>query len=334
MRCVTGFVMIAAIGFAAMGENVEVISKSRHEGVLLSFLQTLPVARSSQNHFFINDSEHFVVTSDIQTAETRKLTERLEAGYSRFYIYFRNIGFELRPSSETLAWLCFSNEKYFELYSSWADHQNLLRLGGYYSAKTNRVAILTAPSRETVVRKIYPSGSPAMVSPFTPVGDHEDMEAIKLMHELAHQLAFNAGLQKRGAMYPLWISEGISTAYESTLSDVSQYARCRLLKEMKVQNRLIPLSEFITLCHLPDDTELEKDLYAQAWGFFRFLSQNQIPRLKAYLKAFCNMEFGWRASSSIAAEFINTFGPIQSLQKSWIEFIDSLPEEELIDPGI
>ena len=141
------------------------------------------------------------------------------------------------------------------------------------------------------------------------------------MHEAAHQLAFNAGLQKRGVMYPVWVSEGLATMFEAGAPESFDSIRCRRLDEMRKNKRLFRLEEFVAITRLPADAERQKDFYAQAWGLFRFLSDYHNESLKNYFSRLYKLEPGPRSKHALNSEFVNAFGSIDKMNKSWLDFL-------------
>ncbi len=146
------------------------------------------------------------------------------------------------------------------------------------------------------------------------------------MHEAAHQLSFNTGLQKRNVMYPLWVSEGLATSFETSFSGSCDTARINRLIEMQKNHRLCKLSEFVSITTLPSDAEAQKDFYAQACGFFEFLSQNHKDNLTKYFASLYGLKTGPRTKKALYKEFIASFGPMNEMEKSFLDYVNSLPE--------
>jgi len=289
-------------------------------------------ALSVTRSFFVAETEHFSVAHDSQLAEAHRIADLLERAYQKFYAFFQNQGFTLQPSEERLAWICFCDRDCFGRYSVWADRRDLSRLAGYYSAKTNRVAVLTPlPPPPVPNAKSLDSYNPALIAPLSADLAGEPVESLKYSHELAHQLAFNSGLQKRRVMYPLWVSEGIATALEAACDREFKPLRGRRLAQMGKESRLIPLPHFVSTTRLPGDSRIEQDLYAQAWGLFHFLSTHRLPELKIYLRSFHHLEPRRRSPEELHREFLAAFGSIPLLENAWKEFVFSLPEDSSRD---
>lgn len=263
-------------------------------------------------------TDHFCVAHDAGSVEAIRLAGRLEYAFEHFRLFFEQFGFELQAPRERLSWISFTDRDDFSHYAKRADSMDLSRLSGYYSAKTNRVVIVGTPLKTPLsvqrAATVDTAGDIAAMA-----GDDDPNHFVKISHELAHQLAFNTGLQKRGVMYPIWVSEGLATQYETKLSycQSSNTARSSRLSEMRTYGRLIPLEELIVATRLPAQQYLCEDLYAEAWGFFNFLLEKHPQQLKQYLSTLYNGKSGFRDSGILGQEFMECFGPVDQLRSEW-----------------
>jgi hypothetical protein len=220
-------------------------------------------------------------------------------------------------------------------------------LDGYYSTLTNRVAIVQ-PNRpmfalgedhsllegQPRVPALSQSGSGQGILPM-PAGG---LDITRLTHELAHQLAFNSGLQKRSVMYPLWISEGLATNFEFVGSATASLERCHIVRcksvlEMRASGELIPLRQFVVQASVPGDACLGRQCYAQAWAFFQYILTEPAEGLRLYLRELAQQPPGRRDSSVMLREFTMAFGPPDALAGSWHAFLDSQEQHLLADPN-
>ena len=85
------------------------------------------------------------------------------------------------------------------------------------------------------------------------------------------QLAFNTGVQTRGVMYPLWVSEGLATNLEADgagglgLGRDNPGRRERLLRA-RAEGRLVPIADFLTLTRVPPHDGAAHDDGASEYG--------------------------------------------------------------------
>ncbi len=275
-------------------------------------------------------SSNFRIVHDADKTEAEKIAQLLEATYQQFQSTFKSRGFELRNPEDKLMWVCFSDCGRFNSYALEADGMDLSWLSGYYSAKTNVVAIIkpheVAKWQDNQQEDTNRDFNGDILAITSVPGAHPD--AVKIMHEAAHQFAFNTGLQKRRVMYPLWLSEGLATSFEGGQIFGSDDIRMGRLAEMYHQGRLVPLNEFVTMTRLPAEARLHKDIYAQAYGLFNFLCKRHSGELKNYLAEMYKLEPGWRSTQVLHREFVSVFGPIDELENSWRQFILSLCDIE------
>jgi hypothetical protein len=266
---------------------------------------------------------HFIVAHAAGASEAQALAEMLEHAHSHFRLSFEQMGFELATPETRLSWISFADSEDYAAYARRADRSDMSWLNGYYSARTNRVAILGPHVFKDPGAKGGPapaaSGQPGTIAGMA--GDDVPEPFMKIAHELAHQLAFNSGLQKRGVMYPLWVSEGLATRYETEVFGTLNRARARRLAALRDHGRLMDLDELIGLTRLPASLERCEDIYAQAWGFFGFAAERRTEQLKAYLGRLATLRGGARPAATLAGEFIDSFGPLLSLEADWAAYL-------------
>jgi hypothetical protein len=283
-------------------------------------------------------TDHFMLVHAAGRGWADYTGQLLEKTYANFYSTFRNAGFTPRPANQRLVWVCFSQRDQFDDYALKADRMDMSWSKGYYSTRTNRVALLQRSTPGTTTAK---SGSDAATSGAgvyqvfeTTSKTNRDpfVDVANATHEAAHQLAFNSGIQKRGVMYPLWASEGMAANFEA--EDAGHFelggenaSRKRDLIEAYREGRLYSLPEFVTLNRLPfGNQQLIHDIYAEAWGFFRFLITERHSDLQKYLAALAKLEPGRRDNSTMRAEFVLAFGSVSGLEKDWQKYLAHLAD--------
>ncbi len=270
-------------------------------------------------------TEHFSLISSPDPAESEKIAHLLELAYDHFGALFGGYQFELRTPPEKLRWVVFATGDSFNRYAIETEGWDLSWLTGYYSAKTNTVAIVTPQKASEWQVRVQSSQAHDIIA----CPPDAETALVQLVHEAAHQLSFNTGLQKRKVLYPIWASEGLAMFFErSLLSDYSESSyysgvRARRLVQLHRQRQLIRLEEFISVSRLHDATRAI-DVYAQAWGLFQFLCEHRTDALRAYLSSLHELEPGWRDERTLAHEFIETFGSPDQLDRQWQRFLEEL----------
>ncbi len=290
--------------------------------------------------FLTHQTDHFAVVYTSDTTWAREAGTLLEGTRTKFYDSLRQAGFSLGQSREPLVWICFNSRDDFSDYAREVDRVDMSWLEGYYSARTNRVALTprhdprdrqAGVTRQATRKNFAPLDSTDVsASVDTPVRSATIIDVRRAIHEAGHQLAFNSGLQKRGVMYPFWVSEGLATNFEADSLEALEFggdnpSRRRQLRRVTSGDRLIDLEEFVGFTRLvPGNGHEPRDVYAQAWGLFNFLYNYRPAQLRQYLAALARLEPGRRSERTLRAEFEAAFGPIESIELAWRRYLQGL----------
>lgn len=286
-----------------------------------------PVAAKSSAQLNVLTTDNFRVlyTGDEQWAQdTATLIEGLRG---EFYQGFADAGFSVRPSGQPLVWMCFENHSDFVAYGRRADRTDASQIHGYYSLHTNIVAIARVGHRTVAAAPVRADLPASFVVPENIRGS---AEASRTLHEAAHQLAFNSGLQKRGVAYPLWLTEGLAMQFEPDEAGGvglgrDNPARRAGLVEMRSRGRLLPLGRLITMTQFDSASgRTDRELYAQSWGLFHFLMQARPEQMKKYMAILASMPTGRSSTRALSDAFVNSFGPPAALEAEWGRFLAAL----------
>jgi hypothetical protein len=287
--------------------------------------------------FEATTTEHFVVLHKPDATYVEEACRTLEYAYRHFYQVFAQAGFDLSRPSERLTWICFPQKSGFSKYALRVEGMDLSWLDGYYSTLTNRVAIVQPDPRIRQPEEATPSSardvhvavaahrSPQEGVLAMPAGGPR-FDVTRLTHEAAHQLSFNSGIQTRGVMYPLWVSEGLATNFEfdGPLTDGLEHcntARCKGLVEAYRAGELVPLRQFVVQTTVPPDAHVGRRYYAQAWGFFQFLLLERPENLRTYLHRMAEERTERRDANTMLTEVTQAFGAPETLELSWNAFL-------------
>ena len=287
--------------------------------------------------FQTTTTEHFVLFHEPGAGYVAGACGTLEYAYEYFYEVFSKAGFDLSRSKDRLVWICFPHKSGFSRYALRAEGMDLSWLDGYYSTLTNRVAIVQVDQRTRRREEAVPSSGSApeaaVAAPRSPregvlamPATGQQFDVTRLTHEVAHQLSFNSGIQKRGVMYPLWISEGLATNFEfdgggSAGLEHCNPARCRGLLEAYAAGELVPLRQFVAQTTVSPDSHVGRRYYAQAWGFFQFILAERSENLRVYLQHVAQDHADHRDAATMLAEFAEAFDAPDTLEESWKAFL-------------
>ncbi len=288
-------------------------------------------------------TEHFVLFHEPGAGYIAGACRTLEYAYQNFHEVFFKAGFDLSRSGDRLVWICFPRKSSFSKYALQAEGMDLSWLDGYYSTLTNRVAIVQKDQKARRPEEaVSPSGSgpgaavAASRSPREGVlampATGQEFDVTRLTHEVAHQLSFNSGIQKRGVMYPLWVSEGLATNFEfagtgSAGLEHCNVARCNGLLEAYAAGELAPLRQFVAQTTVSPDLHVGRRTYAQAWGFFQFILTEHPENLRIYLQRVSRDQPDHRDAAMMLAEFTEAFGSPDALEASWKAFLAHQAQE-------
>jgi hypothetical protein len=277
---------------------------------------------------------HFHVYHLANPADAEEICRVLEAARKQFAVTFRVLDVDLDRLGRPLVWLCFDGRATLDRYASLADGVDRLWLDSYYSMRTNRVALVRPfpgwASRPQTAASERVAAGPRSETAFPA---HQDPGAAKragfarLTHEVAHQLAFNSGLQRRGVMYPFWISEGLATNFEfDTPADLSVGAcsetRARCVVEARERGELAPLRDFVVRTSPPRDAAPSRRCYAQAWSLFAYVMRERDDELARYLQHVATRTPGRRNADVLLGEFVMAFGDPEEVERSWLADLD------------
>jgi hypothetical protein len=165
---------------------------------------------------------------------------------------------------------------------------------GYYNLITNRVTTFDLTGSAALAR---PAGRSAARAGLEILASPEAAGLVStLVHEATHQMAFNAGLHRRLAPVPLWVSEGVATFFEAP--DVASE---RGWKGIGTVNG--PRLETFLATHRAGDLEAivlgdepfrrpdqAVDAYARAWALTFYLAQTRKAAFVTYLRAIARKE--------------------------------------------
>ena len=300
---------------------------------------TLAMAEPFLGEFIqVSTTEHFAIAHEAGANYVPGAGKTLEQAYTQFYGTFSRAGFELTRSTDPFVWVCFSQQSQFNAYAMQVEGTDLSWLDGYYSTLTNRVAVVEPSPRVSEQDKTTASSGPDRWASSTATrrrredvlpmsGDTSQVDVARLTHELAHQLAFNSGLQKRGVLYPFWVSEGLATNFEFEGPMGSGFekrttARRDCLVKARAAGELVPLAQFVVQTSVPSNAAQSRRYYAQAWAFFQYLLTERSEGLRGYLHQVATLPPGRRTAKVLRREFTDAFGSPEDLESSWSTFLD------------
>ena len=217
--------------------------------------------------------------------------------YQRFRSYFTSRGFELDEPEFPMVAVVLRTRKEFDKFLR-TYHRYDSRILGYYAQRSNRI-ITYDPSEGRSQRRDWAFNS-------------------TLIHEAAHQTAFNVGIHNRFGVEPSWASEGLALLFEAKGVNNSIYYsqqkdrinkdRLRLIKHYYSKDRVSGKLEKM----VANDSLFSSDAsfaYAYAWAMTFYLSEKQPTKYFKFIAAdAARDDFSALSSKQRKAMFVKQFG--------------------------
>ena len=229
------------------------------------------------NRYTISTTEHFVVIHP--KGGTEFWAKPFERHYQGLIDYFQAHGFKTSEPEFPLIAVVLRSRKEFDLRLDKEAEYNK-NINGYYSIKSNRITTY-APSGALLTK----SGAKRTA------GWLEGSSTI--VHEVAHQIAFNCGVHNRFSTVPKWTSEGLATLCETR--GVYRFKKFPQIKDRVNRTRLESFRQLsfagkthgVLLELLQSDRLFETDpelAYAVSWAISFYLNENRQAEYMNYLK--------------------------------------------------
>lgn len=219
----------------------------------------------------IHQSTHFLIVYNTSGPYAENIARMLELTYKRFMDIFSWADFRPILPDTYLQVILFKHHDNFIDYAKRVDGKTSQWFQGYYSARTNRIALYDSRTSPKMLEstqlidqltqsqlKLKADLALALKTNNQPLAArirrqlnnvqsklrkekprYDTITALTniahSIHETTHQLAFNSGIQKRGVTYPIWFSEGITTSFE-TVTPAVQFGP--LINNSYRQNKL------------------------------------------------------------------------------------------------
>ena len=239
---------------------------------------------------------------------------RFEQLFRSFQQYFTARGWRPQEPQFPLIAVVFPTEREFQAYAQREGSKITANTLGYYSPLSNRILLFDASH-----------------------GKQQDwsINAETIIHEAAHQTAFNTGVHNRFAHPSRWIVEGLGTLFEAKGVWDSSHFRNQserinrgrfgsFQRYEKSRRQTGALAELVSSDRFFDtDTD---GAYAESWALTFFLSETDPRRYIEYLrKTAAQPNFSQRRAPERLADFTAVFGTnLKLLEAKMLRFIGEL----------
>jgi hypothetical protein len=260
----------------------------------------------------VRPTSHYLV---VHPTGQDEWAERIEQMYREFVHNFGVRGISTHQPELPLVAIVFPREESFISYSTREGARITSGALGYYSPKTNRMALFD-----------FGDGKPK--------GDWR-RNASTMIHEMAHQVAFNTGVHNRYGVTPTWLAEGLGTMFEARGVWAPQdYPN---VADRINRGRLMQYKQYAVSRHKPttiqslvaSDRPFEQDTaasYAESWALTFYLAETQARAYADYLKKTASRpDFAAYSPVERTADFVAAFGGDWPMLDARIaRFIDGL----------
>lgn len=300
------------------------------------------------------ETSHFVILSDCEPGWTRAKASVLERTRQEFYKFARRLGLPVIPHERKLLCVLINDYEQYRRFAREHDHLDASWIAGHYAIDANRIVFyndMTGPAFSRALAELDRLDSQAtqVASAADDAGtrnaalmmrqnasdarrqidarrrDLADQASrfatAKTVHEAIHLLSFNTGLQVPSRTYPLWLSEGLASSFET--DDPSRAfgpqfpspAREETFRRLLREDRLVPWQDLIAMITPPaQDDERVEAVYAQSHVLFSYLARFERDRLASYLlRLASDTHEPPRTPEQQARLFVQIFGPLDRI---------------------
>lgn len=216
--------------------------------------------------FQVHQTAHYVICHNTTDEYVEWVGSLFEQAYTGFYAYWKNKGRKLPDAEFPLVAIVFADQRSFAEYARPEIGELVDSVIGYYKLQTN-----------------------CMITYFL---NNNERRVATLVHEAVHQLSYNSGLQTRMADNPYWVSEGLSTYFETPDSSAKGWRNIGGVNQVNL-NRFQaylhqrPVDSLTSL--IRDDQRFRNpseatSAYAEAWALNYFLLRTKQKEYVAYLQ--------------------------------------------------
>ena len=242
--------------------------------------------------------------------------QRFEQMYGEFVHNFGVRGISTQQPEVQLVAIVWTRQEDFLQYAARDGARISNDVLGYYSPKTNRVTLFDIGAGKTTAADWRQNAS-------------------TVIHETAHQVAFNTGVHNRFAPTPRWLAEGFGTMFEARgVWDPQTYPR---QSDRINRGRLAQFRQYAATRHktgmfqelIASDRLFEQDVaaaYANSWALTFYLAETQSRAYAEYLKRVAaRPAFAAYPAPQRVADFTASFGDDwQMLDARVSRFIEEL----------
>lgn len=326
--------------------------------------------------FLVHETRRFVVLSNADPRWTRMQAERLERAYHQYHRFCHRLALDPLPIEHKLVCVLFENREQFERFARKHDNVANPSLSGYYSPTNDRVVFYNihtdanlesarqqvdqmrqtmdnlAAAADEAARRGEADRAQALQRDVARYRDHirdessrldefaEQVSAATTIHEAVHQLLFHTRVQHPAVGYPIWVSEGLATIFEtdapgSAFGPDHEYApRRTAFQALLAGDQLVPLHELVAVQSLGEVRATQvASVYHQSYALVTWLSRFRRDEFRAYLQSVRSEPPGVLSEQRHQRLFEAAFGSIDQVEHDWLSHERALFDRSHVVPG-
>jgi len=284
------------------------------------------------------ETKRFIVISDAAPGWSREQAALLDRTYHQFNRFAKRLGVKPLPLRHKLVCVLFQEHDDYRRFARTRDGVTAGWISGYYSPKNDRIVfynIATNPDFAEAIRVSESAERIAKVEGHTPAArgrlrnEYKKAAVATVVHEAVHQLAFHTRIQSPKIQNPLWLSEGLATAFETDSPNESfgpdrKYdLREEQFSELLEDDKLIPLRELVTYSNMPnDDDDTIAAVYHQSYSLVTWMCRFRKSQLRDFLDALRSERPGRPTARRQLQIFEKAFGNVDAVEKAWLRHVN------------
>ena len=284
--------------------------------------------------FRFHKTAHYLIAYNTSEAYAQWCGALYERLYRAFHNYWDKRGVVLAEPEVPLIALVFDGKGSYGKYAITELGETTSSVIGYYSLRTNRVAMYDLTRTDSLRARNPRISSAAHVNRILSRPGAERTVAT-IIHEATHQLAYNCGMHDRSASIPLWLSEGMAIYFETPdLKSSSGWRRIGSVNRVRLAGfrqylKTRPADSLLTLLasdHRLRQTRTAADGYAEAWAFSYYLINRHQKAYANYIRTLAAKEpLHGDSPEERVAEFQAAFGEdLQKLDQDFLRYMQRL----------
>lgn len=288
------------------------------------------------SEYEVSTSKHYVVCG--ARGRSQSYATLFEDIFNQVDSFYSLRGFQTTQPATPLIAVVLKDQAAFKKYCEAEQMHWTEGLRGYYSLKSNRIAMYDRPDVLHSFQAMpdanlsMPQAAIIAASASSVTGETSDT----IVHEATHQVGFNIGIHSRIGGTPAWVLEGMATVLESpgmrnrkSSQDPSSRLNRDRLEWFKTEYEQRRQPGDLAKLIASDDmfNKQTMDAYSNAWGITWFLTENpaRARMFSKYLKIVSERDsLETYTAEQRLEDFQNVFGDISRMEVDYVRALDRL----------